>query len=98
MTNNCGKLHSVAFGLALGIVWGVGLFLTGLLAAATDWGDHFVQVMGSAYIGYGPTFLGAVIGGAWGFLDLFIAGALIAWLYNVISSCCCKVCGDRDKS
>ena len=36
------------------------------------------------YIGYSFTPMGSVIGAAWGFVDFGIAGALFAWLYNLI--------------
>jgi len=36
------------------------------------------------YIGYSYTPLGSVIGAAYGFVDFGIAGAIFAWLYNLI--------------
>ena len=37
------------------------------------------------YIGYSFTPLGSVIGAIWGFVDWGIAGAIFAWLYNIIN-------------
>ncbi len=37
------------------------------------------------YIGYSFTPMGSVIGAAWGFVDWGIAGAIFAWLYNLIN-------------
>ena len=37
------------------------------------------------YIGYSYTPLGSLIGAAYGFVDFGIAGAVFAWLYNLIS-------------
>ena len=37
------------------------------------------------YIGYSFTPIGSVIGAAWGFVDWGIAGAIFAWLYNLIN-------------
>ena len=37
------------------------------------------------YIGYSFTPKGSVIGAIWGFVDLGIAGAIFAWLYNKIN-------------
>ena len=37
------------------------------------------------YIGYSFTPLGSVIGAVWGFVDWGIAGAIFAWLYNLIN-------------
>ena len=82
------KLSKVGFGLALGITWGLAILLTGLIASRSGWGNAFVDVMGSVYIGFDATPVGSVIGGLFGFLDAFIAGFVIAWLYNVFSCCC----------
>ena len=37
------------------------------------------------YIGYSFTPLGSIIGAVWGFVDWGIAGAIFAWLYNMIN-------------
>ena len=37
------------------------------------------------YIGYSFTPKGSIIGAAWGFVDWGIAGAIFAWLYNLIN-------------
>ena len=37
------------------------------------------------YIGYSFTPMGSVIGAVWGFVDWGIAGAIFAWLYNLIN-------------
>jgi hypothetical protein len=34
------------------------------------------------YIGYEPTLLGAITGAVWAFVDAFILGVLVAWIYN----------------
>lgn len=41
-----------------------------------------VQVLSSLFVGYGPSFVGVVAGAVWAFFDGFVAGVLIAWLYN----------------
>ena len=38
------------------------------------------------YLGYQATFWGTVIGAIWGFVDLFIAGIILAAVYN---ACVC---------
>ncbi len=76
------RLDVIGLGLALGVALGGGMFLLGLAAMLFDWGTPLVEIMSSAYIGYGPGFVGSVAGAAWGFVDGFIGGALIAWLYN----------------
>ena len=101
MNKQCCKVHALSLGLTLGIIWGLGMFLTGLLATWCEaWGHKFVEVMGSIYIGFEPTYLGSVIGLAWGFVDAFIGGLIIAWIYNCFLRCCCKggVCSSKTSS
>ena len=37
------------------------------------------------YVGYSFTPIGSIIGAAYGFVDWGIAGAIFAWLYNLVS-------------
>ncbi|NQU18563.1 bacteriophage holin [bacterium] len=76
------KLNVKAFGLAVGIVWGVGMFVLGIIAMAFGWGDRFIEILSSLYIGYKATFLGSIVGAIWGFIDAGIGGIIVAWLYN----------------
>ena len=76
------RLGVVALGLAIGIAWGAGMFVLGVTAWALDWGKELVEPISSLYIGYGPTPLGSAVGAAWGFIDGFIGGAVVALLYN----------------
>jgi len=78
------KLDVKAAGLALGTVWGAGVLIAGLLAM-TGFGAEFVAAIGQYYIGYAATLIGSIIGGVWGFIDAFIGGVVIAWLYNKFS-------------
>ena len=52
------KLNVKALGLTLGIVWAIGIFLMGLASMFTNWGLNFVTLIGSLYIGYGPSLVG----------------------------------------
>ena len=79
------KLDVKAFGLACGIVWGVCTLLLGILTLTCGWGTRFVKSLSSLYVGYGPTILGSIIGGIWGFVDAGIGAAIIAWLYNKLA-------------
>ena len=88
--NKC-KLSPIAMGIAIGIVWGLTVFITGLVAFYFSYGKPFVLAMSSMYIGYEPSIAGSLIGGAFGFIDGLIAGILIGWLYNCFAgycSCC----------
>lgn len=84
------KISPLALGLALGIMWGVSVLLMGLVAFHFMYGTAFVSTMGALYVGYEASILGSVIGGLIGFVDAFIVGVIIAWLYNVFSGCCNK--------
>ena len=61
---------------------GVVVFLLGLTTALAGWGILVVQVLSTLYIGYEPTLLGAITGAVWAFVDAFVIGVLVAWIYN----------------
>ncbi|KTD06132.1 hypothetical protein Lgra_2909 [Legionella gratiana] len=92
------KLNPVALGLAFGVLWGVSIFILGLLAYYYTYGHAFVLAISSLYPGYAPSIKGSILGGVVGFIDAFIVGFLIAWLYNLFNlyttSCCDK---NKDK-
>ena len=85
MSNNHTHLQVLPFGLALGIIWGVSMFLIGLSTWLFAWGGEWQTLMASVYMGYTPSLLGSLIGGVWGFLDAFIGGIIFAWLYNLFA-------------
>jgi hypothetical protein len=89
--NNCNRLCIGSFAFAGGFVWGLGLFLLGLVNIWCQWAGEWVTFFSHGYVGYEATFVGALIGGAWGFLDAFIGCMIFAWIYNK-SSKCCKMC------
>ena len=76
------SLGVVSFGLALGVTSAIFVFVLGVVAAFFGWGVQLAAALSSLYIGYGPTFVGAIAGAVWAFVDGLIAGVLIAWLYN----------------
>jgi len=88
MTGNVMKLKVFSFAFAMGIIWALGMLLLGWLGWWCQWGLDLIQVIASAYIGYGPTFLGGIIGAIWGFIDFFIFAALVAWVYNLCACGC----------
>ena len=75
-------LGVISFGLALGITAAVVVFLIGVTTALFGWGILVVQVLSTLLIGYEPNFVGAVAGAVWAFVDGFVAGMFMAWLYN----------------
>ena len=85
-------LNAKAVGLALGLICGLIIFL------ATNWlilkggdtvGPH-LSLLSQYFLGYRVTFMGSLIGFAYGFAVGTISGALIGWIYN-------KVAGFRHK-
>lgn len=88
------KLHILAFGFAFGIVSAVFVFITGLFSIQ-GYAVEYVRTLGTIYVGYGPTFLGSVLGAIWAFIGGFIMGIIIAALYNAFSCKCrcrCNKC------
>ncbi|MCK5214615.1 MAG: bacteriophage holin [Candidatus Omnitrophica bacterium] len=76
------KLDAKALALSFGIVWAAGIFIVGIISSYVVWGDGFVRVMQSLYLGYYSGIFGSLVGAAWGFVDGYIGGLIIAWLYN----------------
>lgn len=91
-TANVNRLSKMAFGLSLGTIWGLSMFVMAILASCCKYGVGFVKGVGHLYIGYEASVGGAFIGLIWGFFDFFIFGFLIALLYNWFCCCCSKYC------
>jgi hypothetical protein len=75
------KCQPLALGIAIGVLWALYIGILGI-AAMYGWGAELVTAMASLYIGYAASLVGAVIGAVWAFIDGFIAGVVIAWVYN----------------
>jgi len=91
------KLCAGKLALALGLVWGVSVFLLGLSTMWFGYGAAWVRLLASVYIGFTPTFFGSIIGLIYGFVDFFVFGFVVALVYN----CCCsgrQCCPHRSKS
>jgi ABC-type dipeptide/oligopeptide/nickel transport system permease subunit len=80
-------LNAKVLGLALGLILALGIFV------ATNWliikggdrvGPHLI-LLSQYFIGYRVTFLGSLIGAAYGFTLGTICGALLGWIYNKIA-------------
>ncbi len=76
------KINVKAMGLSFGVVWGFAIFLTAILAMLFNIGTNFITIFADFYFGYDATLLGSIVGAFWGFIDGFIGGILLAWLYN----------------
>ena len=73
-------------GLTLGIFGAVSMFTLAWWLILIGNAEGPTTLFERIYIGYSFTPLGSVIGAAWGFVDLGIAGAIFAWLYNLINN------------
>ncbi|MGA8573609.1 MAG: bacteriophage holin [Desulfobaccales bacterium] len=78
------KCNIKALAVAIGALWSFSVLLLGWMAAF-GWGREIVTVLASLYLGYAPTFLGGIVGAIWAFIDGAIAGAIIAWVYNLVA-------------
>jgi hypothetical protein len=81
-------LNAKVVGLTLGVIFGLGIFV------ATKWlvikggervGPHLI-LLSQYFIGYRVTFLGSLIGAAYGFALGTICGSLMGWIYNRIAA------------
>ncbi len=88
------KLNVPAFGLACGLLWGVGVFCLAWWVMAFEGVTHDLMVLGHLYRGFEISPQGSVIGLVWGICDGFVGGALLAWLYNRLLQCACG-CGPK---
>ena len=79
------KLNVNAFGLAFGLTWAGATFLLGVLASF-GYGTDLVSFLSKLYIGYEATLVGSIFGALWAFVDAYIGGVAIAFLYNKFSS------------
>ena len=86
------KFSPLAMGLAVGVMWGLSVLISGLAAYYYSYGKPFVIAMSSVYIGYNPSISGSFFGALLAFVEGMIAGAVFAGLYNLFS-CCPKSCG-----
>lgn len=76
------KLNPTAMGLASGILWALGAFTITLTAIYLNYGSVFVELMSSVYLGVDISLKGAFLILPWSFVDAFIGGFLLAWIYN----------------
>ena len=77
------SIRSVA--LTTGIFGASAMFLLAWWLIIIGNAEGPITLFERIYIGYSFTPLGSVIGAVWGFVDWGIAGAIFAWLYNLIN-------------
>ena len=74
-----------AAGLTAGIIGAAAMFFVAWWLMLIGNAEGPVTLFERIYIGYSFTPMGSIIGAIWGFVDWGIAGALFAWLYNLIN-------------
>ena len=79
------RLNTKAFALTCGIVWGAMIFLATAWLLVFGFDGQLIRMLDHFYFGYSFSFVGAVIGGIWGFVDGAIGGFVFAWLYNKLA-------------
>ena len=79
------ELRKRAFGLSLGLVWGLIILLGTWWLILIGSPGITVQMLGKFFIGYAYSYEGALIGFIWGFVYGFIVGFLVAWFYGMFS-------------
>lgn len=78
------RCQPLALGIAIGVLWAIYAFFAGIFAMF-GWGEALVATLASFYVGYGASIVGAIIGAIWAFIDGFVAGVIIAWIYNLVA-------------
>ena len=71
-------------GLTTGIFGAITMFLLAWWLILSGNAEGPITLVERVYIGYSFTPMGSIIGALYGFVDWGIAGALFAWLYNLI--------------
>jgi hypothetical protein len=79
------RLNTKAFALSCGILWGLAVLLATVWIIVFGFDGTVMVNLDHFYFGYNISYLGAVIGGIWGFVDGAIGGAVFAWLYNKLA-------------
>ena len=80
------KLNVKAFALTCAILWALTMLLMTIFMVLRGDTCSFMDNFTSIYFGYSVSWVGAIIGTIWGFVDGLIGGAIFAWLYNKLSS------------
>ena len=81
-------LNTKVFGLTLGIVCGLALFLATIwlvIKGGEPVGPH-LSLLSQYFIGYRVSFLGSFIGFFYGFAVGTFCGSLIGWIYNRVAA------------
>lgn len=70
--------------LSLGIIRGLWVVVLGIMWFYREQYANLVNNLGNFYVWYSLSFGGLLLWFLWAFLDAFLWGVVIIWLYNVI--------------
>jgi len=76
------KINIKAFALSTGILGGLAVFLLTIWFLIMGYSGDLLAKLGSVYLGYSVSWIGAFVGLIYGFIDGLIGGALLGFLYN----------------
>jgi len=80
------KLNINAFGLTIGIVAAACILLMLLIGLILPgYGNVMLRCLASIYPGFSATIGGSILGLIYGFVDGYIVGVAVAWLYNKLA-------------
>jgi len=79
------KLKPLALGLAFGVFWGVMMCAMTLISVYTGYAGLFLEAFTQIYPGFTVSLGGSALVLVYGFMDGFVFGAGVAWLYNRFS-------------
>lgn len=87
---SCSKLSACSLAVAMGLTNGLGLMILAWSSWQWGFGGGMVTIISSVYHGYDASLMGGLFGLGWGFIDGFIFGLLVGWIYNLCLCCCCR--------
>ncbi len=76
------KINTKALALSMGILGGLAVFLLTVWFLIMGYSGDLLAKLGSVYLGYSVSWLGAFVGLIYGFVDGLIGGALLGFFYN----------------
>ncbi len=78
-------LNVKALAIACAIFWGVAIFLLTWWIILFEGSTGDSLLISKIYRGYTVSPLGSLVGLAWGVVDGAVTGAVIAWIYNLVT-------------
>lgn len=79
------SLNIRALALSLATIWSLTVLFLGI-TSIFGWGIDIVAVLGTFYLGYSASILGAIIGAIWAFANGIITVMIFGYLYRYFSS------------